>query len=208
MREYTVILHPAEEGGYWVEVPALPGCLSQGETDAEALAHIREAIESHLAALRQDGQEIPTEPKLVIKKVEVAFAGGPGHLRSEPRRLTPSASVRAHVLSLPSACCPLPLLPGAADPPACLTTVFDPVVPCPGEPNFLTQRTQRPPSLPGQTTRLRDYRTARLDSTVCGPCPPLHSGRRAWSVVCGQWSAGQAPRETEAFRLRRAWSCA
>jgi predicted RNase H-like HicB family nuclease len=85
MREYTVILHPAEEGGYWVEVPALPGCLSQGETEAEALAQIREAIEAHLEALRQDGQEIPTEPKLVIKKVEVTFAGGAGHVRSEPR---------------------------------------------------------------------------------------------------------------------------
>ena len=34
--EYTVILHPAEEGGYWAEVPALPGCFSQGETVEEA----------------------------------------------------------------------------------------------------------------------------------------------------------------------------
>jgi predicted RNase H-like HicB family nuclease len=75
MREYTVILHPAEEGGYWVEVPALPGCLSQGETEAEALAQIREAIESQLEALRQDGQEIPTERNLVVKKVEVTFSG-------------------------------------------------------------------------------------------------------------------------------------
>ncbi len=74
MREYTVILHAAEEGGYWVEVPALPGCVSQGETEAEALARIREAIESHLEALREDGQEIPTERELVIKKVEVAVA--------------------------------------------------------------------------------------------------------------------------------------
>jgi len=81
MREYTVILHAAEEGGYWVEVPTLPGCLSQGETEAEALARIREAIESHLEALREDGQEIPTEEKLVIKKVEVAFSGPP-HIRS------------------------------------------------------------------------------------------------------------------------------
>lgn len=81
MREYTVILHLAEEGGYWVEVPTLPGCVSQGETEAEALARIREAIESHLEALREDGQEIPTERELVIKKVEVAFSGPP-HIRS------------------------------------------------------------------------------------------------------------------------------
>jgi predicted RNase H-like HicB family nuclease len=77
MREYTVILHPAEEGGYWVEVPTLPGCVSQGKTEAEALARIREGIESHLEALRADGQETPTERELVIKKVEVAFCGPP-----------------------------------------------------------------------------------------------------------------------------------
>jgi predicted RNase H-like HicB family nuclease len=49
--EYTIILHPAEEGGYWVEVPALPGCLSQGETVEETLRNIKEAIESHLIAV-------------------------------------------------------------------------------------------------------------------------------------------------------------
>ncbi|MBU0567261.1 type II toxin-antitoxin system HicB family antitoxin, partial [bacterium] len=41
--EYTVVLHPAEEGGYWVEVPALPGCYSQGETPEETMANAREA---------------------------------------------------------------------------------------------------------------------------------------------------------------------
>lgn len=35
MRKYKVILHSAEEGGYWVEVPALPGCYSQGETELD-----------------------------------------------------------------------------------------------------------------------------------------------------------------------------
>src|SRR5260221_13918962 len=42
--EYTVILHNAEEGGYWVEVPALPGCFSQGETVDEALESVQDAI--------------------------------------------------------------------------------------------------------------------------------------------------------------------
>jgi predicted RNase H-like HicB family nuclease len=45
-----VIIHEAEEGGYWAEVPALPGCYSQGDTVDEMLAHIREAIECHLDA--------------------------------------------------------------------------------------------------------------------------------------------------------------
>ncbi len=72
MREYTVILHPAEEGGYWVDVPTLPGCYSQGETEDEALVRIREAIEAHLEGLQADGQEIPSERELVIRKVEIA----------------------------------------------------------------------------------------------------------------------------------------
>ena len=60
--EYTVILHWDEEyGGYWVEVPALPGCVSQGKIKEEALANIKEAIELHLECLKEDGEEIPKE---------------------------------------------------------------------------------------------------------------------------------------------------
>ena len=39
-----IIVHEAEEGGYWAEVPAIPGCVSQGETLEELDANIREAI--------------------------------------------------------------------------------------------------------------------------------------------------------------------
>ena len=70
--EYTVIFHQAEEGGYWAEVPMLPGCYSQGETMDEAMRNIKEAIESHLEALRDDKQEIPIEEELVIGRVKVA----------------------------------------------------------------------------------------------------------------------------------------
>jgi predicted RNase H-like HicB family nuclease len=45
-----VLVHSAEEGGYWAEVPALPGCVSQGETIDEVRANIREAIEGWLMA--------------------------------------------------------------------------------------------------------------------------------------------------------------
>ena len=45
-----VIIHEADEGGYWAEVPALPGCFSQGETTDEMVANIREAIACHLDA--------------------------------------------------------------------------------------------------------------------------------------------------------------
>jgi predicted RNase H-like HicB family nuclease len=43
-----VLVHAAEEGGYWAEVPALPGCVSEGETFDEVLANIREAAEGWL----------------------------------------------------------------------------------------------------------------------------------------------------------------
>jgi predicted RNase H-like HicB family nuclease len=44
------IIHAAEEGGYWAEVPDLPGCFTQGETLEELGANIREAVESWIAA--------------------------------------------------------------------------------------------------------------------------------------------------------------
>jgi len=44
------IVHSAEEGGYWAEVPALPGCFAQGETREELEKNLREAIEGWLTA--------------------------------------------------------------------------------------------------------------------------------------------------------------
>jgi len=46
--KYTAIVHKAEEGGYWAEVPELPGCATQGETMDEVLANIREAVAAWL----------------------------------------------------------------------------------------------------------------------------------------------------------------
>ena len=72
--EYTVIVHTAEEGGYWVEVPVLPGCFSQGETIDAALVNIREAIELHIESLKEDGQKAPQDSGFVIGRVEVTAA--------------------------------------------------------------------------------------------------------------------------------------
>lgn len=44
-----VVVHEAEEGGFWGEAPALPGCASQGDTLDELMANMREAIEGWLA---------------------------------------------------------------------------------------------------------------------------------------------------------------
>ena len=43
------IIHTAEEGGFWAEVPSLPGCVTQGETLDEVKANLREAIELWLS---------------------------------------------------------------------------------------------------------------------------------------------------------------
>jgi len=43
------IIHEAEEGGYWAEVPALPGCVTQGETVEDLTLNLREAIEGWLS---------------------------------------------------------------------------------------------------------------------------------------------------------------
>jgi predicted RNase H-like HicB family nuclease len=43
-----VIIHEAEEGGYWAEAPSIPGCVTQGETFEELLANIYEAVEGCL----------------------------------------------------------------------------------------------------------------------------------------------------------------
>lgn len=44
-----VIVHEAEEGGYWAEVPSIPGCATQGETLEELMQNLREAIEGCLS---------------------------------------------------------------------------------------------------------------------------------------------------------------
>ena len=58
---YTVVLEREEDGGYVASVPALPGCVSQGESRGEALANIREAIELYVEDCREAGDPVPTE---------------------------------------------------------------------------------------------------------------------------------------------------
>lgn len=70
--EYTVVVHPAQEGGYWTEVLALPGCFSQGDTIEEALSNTKEAIECHVEGLREEGQEVSADEVFLIGRVSVA----------------------------------------------------------------------------------------------------------------------------------------
>lgn len=65
--KYTAIFEPAEEGGYVVSVPALTGCITQGDTLEEAMEMIKDAISGYVASLRKHHEPIPEEkgPSLV-----------------------------------------------------------------------------------------------------------------------------------------------
>jgi predicted RNase H-like HicB family nuclease len=58
---YKVVIEPLPEGGYGVEVPALPGCLTWGRTYEQAVAMAKEAIEVYLESLIKHGSSIPVE---------------------------------------------------------------------------------------------------------------------------------------------------
>jgi predicted RNase H-like HicB family nuclease len=57
--KYRVFLEQDEDGIFVAEVPALPGCISQGPTRAEALKNIREAIEGYIESLDAHGEPVP-----------------------------------------------------------------------------------------------------------------------------------------------------
>ena len=69
--KYTVIVEQGRESGYVTYVPALRGCVSQGKTRAEALRNIKEAMESYIQALIDDGIPVPKEEASDTVMVEV-----------------------------------------------------------------------------------------------------------------------------------------
>lgn len=72
-RNFTIVLEPdLEEGGFTVLVPALPGCVTQGETREECLDRAREAITGFLEELARDGKPVPSgEVNVEITTVQV-----------------------------------------------------------------------------------------------------------------------------------------
>jgi predicted RNase H-like HicB family nuclease len=55
------IIHPAEEGGYWAEVPALPGCITEGDSMEEVTANLKDAIEGWLDVANSRNIIVPTD---------------------------------------------------------------------------------------------------------------------------------------------------
>lgn len=58
---YKIMLHKAPEGGYTVSVPALPGCITEGDNVDQAIAMAKEAIELYVEELQSRGMEIPDD---------------------------------------------------------------------------------------------------------------------------------------------------
>lgn len=65
-RNFIVVLEPERDGGYSVHCPALPGCVSQGESRGEALDNIRAAMLLVLQVMREEGTKIPQDSSEVV----------------------------------------------------------------------------------------------------------------------------------------------
>lgn len=72
MSKYVVVVERSEDGGYGAYAPDLPGCVAAGETEAETLALMREAIESHLGAMREAGEQVPVPAAVRVTLIDAA----------------------------------------------------------------------------------------------------------------------------------------
>lgn len=71
---YKIMLHKAPEGGYTVNVPALPGCITEGDTVEHAIEMAREAIEIYIEELQSRGQEITDDTDILEYSLNLVTA--------------------------------------------------------------------------------------------------------------------------------------
>jgi predicted RNase H-like HicB family nuclease len=69
---YTVILEQEDDGGYVASVPALPGCVSQGDSRGEALVNIQEAMKLYVDDCIDAGEPVPVEAGREFVDIEAA----------------------------------------------------------------------------------------------------------------------------------------
>ena len=68
---WTVVLEQEADGGFVATVPALPGCVSQGDSRDEAIANVREAIAAYIEDCRESGEAVPTDGgQEIVKDVQ------------------------------------------------------------------------------------------------------------------------------------------
>lgn len=71
MMRYTVLLEECEEGGYTVTCPALPGCISEGDTYEEALENIKDAIQLYLRAVANEIELLQQQKTYQLAEVTI-----------------------------------------------------------------------------------------------------------------------------------------
>ncbi len=77
--KFTVLLTPdKEDGGYVADCPAIPGCISEGETVEEALTNIKEAIEGCLESLAARQEPMPSDGTVIVASVDANFPATAG----------------------------------------------------------------------------------------------------------------------------------
>lgn len=59
MASYIALIRAAEEGGYWVDFPDFPGCITQGDTLDEARAMAEDALAGHVEVMLEEGEALP-----------------------------------------------------------------------------------------------------------------------------------------------------
>lgn len=70
--KYDVVFEEQEVGGYSVTVPALPGCISEGDTFEEAKTNISEAITAYLESMVKHGEKIPSrDTNILVEQIKV-----------------------------------------------------------------------------------------------------------------------------------------
>jgi predicted RNase H-like HicB family nuclease len=71
---FTMLFEPAEEGGYVVTCPALPGLVTEGDTMEEARKMAEDALRAYLESLKKDGLAIPPDKMPIAEPIEIALA--------------------------------------------------------------------------------------------------------------------------------------
>ncbi len=71
--KYTMVVHAADEGGYWAEFPELPGCFTQGKTLEEIRERAQEAVSLYAESLEEEGKGMP-EGIVLVEAVETRVA--------------------------------------------------------------------------------------------------------------------------------------